>query len=164
MLGKLLRSISKVLGATNPDLTSRRRHEEEWLANLPESRAKSLATELLADPERFSTASGSVLSVLPSWLSPSAQEFFGAFTSVRARFGDLALGREHIRPSPTEDPLLQIGWYSEHVELCLSPSDGLVYRIAADVPGDESREGSDLTIWHAILRFGLELDYVVSSP
>ena len=164
MFDRILRSIRKTLGDTAPNAKDRLRQEEDWLAELSDSAAKARALDLLADSDRFVATPGSALSVLPSWISPSTREFFGTFVAVSAKFADFSVGVSHIGPSPTEDRLLQVGWYGEHVELCLSPLDGLVYRLADDVRGDERREGSDATLWHVVLRLAVELEYVSPTP
>ena len=159
MLGRLLRSISKVLGS-DPALKERLAQGEDWLTRLSEPLAKELALALLSDTERFATVPGPATGALPPWVSPSTTQFFNTFRSASAKFADFAVGIEYIRPSPTESPLLQLGWYGEHVEICISTVDGLVYRVANDVPGDERREGSDPTLWHVVLRLAIDLGYI----
>jgi hypothetical protein len=159
VLGKLFRSISKALGS-DPALKERLAQGEDWLTRLSEPLAKEQALALLYDADRFTIVPGPGAGALPPWVSPSTMQFFNTFRSASAKFADFAVDIEYIRPSPTESPLLQLGWYAEHVEICISPVDGLVYRVANDVPGDERREGSDPTLWHVVLRLAIDLGYV----
>jgi hypothetical protein len=160
MFDKLLARLSRVFAGADQAVRDRVRIGDAWLAGLTAEQAKTEAVRMLENPEHFVVVREPPTTSLPSWLPPATADFFTTFRSVRGRFSDLHLDAAEAKPSPTEEPLLQLGWYCEHVELCVSPVDGLVYRIADDVPGDDLREGSHPSLWHAVLRLGVELEYV----
>jgi hypothetical protein len=119
---------------------------------------------IIQNPDWFTVTPGPPPHALPEWVPSSLRELLTRFSKIQGRFSDFVIDAMTFRESPTESPLLQLGWFDEHVELCASPLDGRVYLLADDVPGDDSREGSYATIYHAILGVAASLGYVDPGP
>jgi hypothetical protein len=60
--------------------------------------------------------------------------------------------------------MLRIGWDDAHVELCTRAETDTIYRLANDVPKAEAQEGTAPSVYHAILRVGAVLEYVIPPP
>jgi len=164
MFKRLLERLRRAVAAVPPEVTERLKRIDAWLAHLPADQARVEAMRVITNPEWFTLTPGPPPGPLPDWLPASLRELFMRFVKVEGRYCDFVIDGTSVHESRTERPLLQIGWFDEHVELCVSPVDGRVYALADDVPGDESREGSHATIYHAILSVAAVLHYVDPAP
>ncbi|SRR6266508_102168 len=164
MFKRLFETLRQAVGSVSPEVIERKKRADRWLAALPVDEARVRAMAIIGNAEWFTVTPGPPPRPLPEWLPSSLRDLLIRFYKIQGRFSDFVIDAMSFHESPTESPLLQIGWFDEHVELCTSPVDGRVYLLADDVPGDESREGSYSTIYHAILGVAASLGYVDPEP
>jgi hypothetical protein len=164
MLRSLLDALRARLGPAHPEVMVRLQQIDVWLESLLLAEARKQALALIANPDWFVTEPSTGVGTIAPQAPATVRDLFGQFSLIRGRYCDCRLVASECSESETESGLLRIGWDDEHVELCTGAQGDIVFRIATDVPGDEAREGSVPSVYHALLRVGAILGYVAPPP
>lgn len=164
MFGRLFDRLRAAFAGVPPEFRQRLGRIDKWVEDLPLAEARALANGVLANPEWFHTQPGDGSAYLTTQVPATVREFYGHFLQITGRFCDMRLVASESGRSETEDTLLRIGWDDSHTELCTLGAADRVYRIANDMPGDDAREGSVPSIYHAIVRVSAVLEYLPVPP
>jgi hypothetical protein len=160
LLKDLFRRLQAALAPVPPAAAARYKLIDEWVERLPLDEARRLACQVLDNLEWFETEPSDASASLAVGAPDTVRELYSRYGRATGRHCDVQLVAVGCGPSDTRPELLRVGRDDAHVELCVRVPEDRVYLVADDVGPGEAIEVAVPSIYHAVVRTAVVLEYV----